>query len=144
LLTDREKEQLLERQARVYEVADFATKPAQWVIGGLKLLFLLVVAAGVCIGAPIYAYLHGGYFSWFQFGVGCWILGLVVMFFGAPWYTLFWGAVIFVSLFWWDINKDEASGNLFLAVLWLYEGVGFLLILTRIVLWVRSRRARGR
>lgn len=140
MVTDREREQLLERQARVYEVADFATKPAQWFIGGIKAVFLLLVFAGVCIIGPIYYFLHGGSFSSFQFGVGCWILGLLVMFFGAPWYTLFWGAVIFCSLYWWDINKDDASGNQFIAVLWLYEGVGLLLVAAKIVRWAKHRR----
>jgi hypothetical protein len=137
-MTDEER--LRERQGRVYEVLDVATKPAQLVIGGLQFLFLLLVIAVACIVAPIYAYLHGGVFSAFQFAAGCWVLGFLIMFFGAPGYTVFWGAVIFISLFWWDINKDDASHNLFAVVLWLYVGIGHLLIISRIVRWARKRR----
>jgi hypothetical protein len=140
MMTDHDV--LRERQERVYEVLDVATKPAQLVIGGLQFFFLLLVIAAVCIVAPIYAYLHGDGFSSFQFAAGCWVLGFVIMFFGAPFYTVFWGAVIFISLFWWDINANEASHNLFAAVLWLYEGIGLLLILSRIVRWARRRRAQ--
>jgi len=135
------KEQLHERQNRVYGVLDVATKPAQWLIGGVQLVILLFIVADVCIVVPIYYFLHGGTFSSFQFAVGCWILGFLVMLFGAPWYTSFWGAVIFCSLFWWDINKSDASGNVFLAVLWLYEGVGLLWVAVKVITWLQKRRS---
>ncbi len=57
MLSDREREELLERQARVYEVLDYATKPAQWFIGGIKAVVLLLVFAGVSIIGPIYYYM---------------------------------------------------------------------------------------
>jgi len=123
-LNDQERDALLNPQARVFGVLDIITKPVQWLIGGVKVVFLLLVAAVMCIGVPIYGYLHGGSLSSFQFALGCWILGLVVMFFGAPWYSLFAGAAIFCSLFWWDINKDASSQSMFITVVWVYEGVG--------------------
>jgi hypothetical protein len=144
MLSDREHGELLERQARVFGVLDVITKPVQWLIGGAKVVFLLLVAAVVCIGVPIYGYLHGGSFNLVQFALGCWILGFVVMFFGAPWYTLFTGAAIFCSLFWWDINKDAASQSMFITVVWMYEGVGLLLVAAKLFRLFRKQRANSR
>jgi hypothetical protein len=124
-------------------VLDVITKPVQWLIGGVKVFFLLLVAAGLCIGVPVYTYLHGGSFSLLQFGLGCWILGFVVMFFGVPWYSLFAGAAIFCSLFWWDINKDASSQSMFITVMWFYEGVGLLWTVAKLLRWASERRQRG-
>lgn len=133
---------LLERQARVYEVADIATKPAQWLIGGVKFVFLLLIFAGVCVVGPIYAVMHGGSFSSFQFAIGCWIVGFVIMLFGVPWYTVIWGVAIYGTLFFWNINANESSGNLFIAVLWVYECVGLLLVALKISHWFSTRQER--
>jgi hypothetical protein len=143
-LNDQEQDALLNSEARVFGVLDVITKPVQWLIGGVKVVFLLLVAAGVCIGVPVYGYLHGGSFSSFQFGLGCWILGFIVMLFGAPWYSLFAGAAIFCSLFWWDINKDASSQITFITVLWIYEGVGLLLVAAKVFRYFRRQRATSR
>jgi len=128
-----------EQQDRVYGVLDVVTKPVQWLIGGVKMLFLLLIVAGVCIVAPIYYFLHGGGFASFEFELGCWVLGFLIMLFGAPAYTFIWGAVIFCSLFFWNINATESSGNLFMAVLWLYEGVGLTWVGAKILMWAERR-----
>jgi hypothetical protein len=144
MMNDQERDALLSSQARVFGVLDVITKPVQWFIGGVKVFFLLLVAAGVCIGVPIYGYFQSGSFNSAQFALGCWILGFVVMFFGALWYSLFAGAAIFCSLFWWHINQDAASQSIFITVLWIYEGIGLLLVAAKIFRYFRKRQANSR
>jgi energy-coupling factor transporter transmembrane protein EcfT len=129
-------------EARVFGVLDIITKPLQWLIGGIKALFLLLIVAGVCIIAPIYSCLHGGGFSSFEFALGCYILGFLIMLFGAPIYTTIWCAAIFFSLMWWDINASQSSQLQFIAVAWVYEGVGLCWVGTKIGFKVNERRER--
>jgi DnaJ-domain-containing protein 1 len=119
--------------------------PLRWLLDGVKAILFLLIVAGVCIIGSVQHFLQGGAFDSFQFAIGCWILGFLVMLFGAPLYTLFWGAAIYCSLFWWNINESESSSSLFSTVLWLYEGFGLLLVTTRIRHWAnRRKQARER
>jgi hypothetical protein len=57
---NREEQQLLDRQNRVFGVLDVATKPAQWLIGGFEVLLALVAGALFLICAPIYYFVEYG------------------------------------------------------------------------------------
>jgi hypothetical protein len=134
-----------ESEQRAHGLFDIIMTPLRWLLDGVKTILFLLIVAGVCIIGSVQHFLQGGVFDSFQFAIGCWILGFLIMLFGAPLYTIFWGAAIYCSLFWWDINQSESSGNLFDTVLWLYEGLGLLLVTTKIRHWAnRRKQARGR
>jgi hypothetical protein len=131
---------MLESEQSGHSLLHIVTTPIRWILGGVQAILLLLIIAGVCVIGSISHFMQGGVFDSFQFACGCWILGFLIMLFGAPLYTIFWGAVIYCSLFWWDINKSDSSSNLFVAVMWIYEGVGLLLVYAKVADWAKRRK----
>ncbi len=103
---NREEQQLLERQNRVYGVLDVATKPAQWFLGGLQLLLFGLVLAGMAIGTPIYYFCTGGTVTLAMLTTAGLSLAAVILFFLSPWYFVFGGIVYWMGLGFWGESHD--------------------------------------
>ena len=112
-------------------------KSDQMLLSGVKLAFLLLLVAAVCLVGPLYQHFHGTV-TVPPMALGWFLLGFVLMFFGAPWYTFSWGLLIFSSLFWWDINKSHVTGTIFVTLMWLYEGVGLTWVLWKLLRWAKG------
>ena len=90
-----EQEELIRHQNNVYKVLDVATKPAQWFLGGLQVLFLGLFAAGAAIVIPIYLVFTGHAVSDAQLWLAVFALAAIVLFFLCPWYFVCGGITYF-------------------------------------------------
>jgi hypothetical protein len=104
---NREEQELLDRQNRVYGVLDVATKPAQWLIGGFEVLLFGLILAGVAIGTPIYYFCTAGTVTSAMLITSALALAAVVLFFLSPWYFVVGGLVYWFTLGWWGWNYDR-------------------------------------
>jgi hypothetical protein len=126
-----------EEQARVYGVLDILTKPLQWFIGGLKVLGFLLLVAVVAIVTPVYHLVTTGTASSTEIEIALFVLGVVILFFAAPWYTVIGGIALLAMLFlYFAINPDTSAPSYEMVrnVLWGFQLVGFL--------WVGAKRSR--
>jgi hypothetical protein len=106
--TPQDEERLLRRQDNVYELLDVATKPAQWFLGGLKLLLLAVIIVAVLVGTPFYYWFTGGTVTADMVLNAVLALSTLVLFFLCPWYVVVGGVLFWVSFgFWLDAHPDQ-------------------------------------
>jgi DnaJ domain len=121
-------------------VLDILTKPLQWFLGGLKVLGFLLFAAAIAIVTPVYHLITTGTASAMEIEVALFVLGVLILFFAAPWYTVLGSIALLATAFlYFALNPDDSapSFELVRSVLWSYQLVGFI--------WVgvkRSRRSR--
>jgi len=141
MLSTSERDLLQRREARVFEVLDYATKPAQWIIGGVHSVLLLLILAGACIVTPIYYLLHGGTFSTVQFVAGCAIIGFLVILFAAPYYFVLAGAMAFGYLMYVSETPNGEFKSVIALCLW--ECVGLLHVGLKVRRWFWKRRVRS-
>lgn len=124
-------------EERVYGVLDIITKPLQWFIGGLKVLGFLLLLAVVAIVTPVYHLVTTGTASAMEIEIAIFVIGLLVLFFTAPWYTVLGGIALLATAFFYSaFNPDSAAPSYELVrnVLWGFQLVGFL--------WVGAKRCR--
>ena len=124
-------------QERVYGVLDIITKPIQWFIGGLQVLGFLLLVAVVAIVTPVYHLVTTGAASSTEIEVALFVLGLIILFFAAPWYTVLGGTALLATVFFYAaFNPDPPAPSYELVrnVLWGFLLVGFL--------WVGAKRSR--
>jgi hypothetical protein len=124
-------------QERVYGVLDIVTKPLQWFIGGLKVLGVLLLAALVAIFTPVYHLVTTGTASAIEIEIAIFVIGLLILFFSAPWYTVLGGVALFATAFFYSaFNPDSPAPSYELVrnVLWRFQLVGYL--------WVGAKRCR--
>jgi hypothetical protein len=86
-----------DRQDRVFEVLDVATKPAQFAIGMVKMFFIIIILFAVAIGTPIYVYFTGGTVTPLQLELAGTVILFIFTFLVAPWYTVLGGIVAFIG-----------------------------------------------
>ena len=118
-------------------VLDILTKPLQWFLGGLKVLGFLLLVAVIAIFAPIYHLVTTGTASAMEIGVALFVLGVLILFFTAPWYTVLGGTALLATAFlYFAVNPDGSapSSELVRSILWGFQLVGFL--------WVGAKRSR--
>jgi hypothetical protein len=119
-------------------VLDIITKPLQWFLGGLKVLGFLLFAAAIAIISPIYHLITTGTASAMEIEIALFVLGVLILFFSAPWYTVLGGIALLATVFlYFAMNPDGStpSSELVRSVLWGFQVVGFL--------WVGAKRSRG-
>ena len=124
-------------QERVYGVLDIVTKPIQWFIGGFKVLGFLLLAAAFAIVTPVYHLVTTGTASALEIEIAIFVIGLLILFFNAPWYTVIGGIALFATaLFYSAFNPDAPAPSYELVrnVLWGFQLVGFV--------WVAFKRRR--
>jgi hypothetical protein len=127
-------------QERVYGVLDILTKPVQWFVGGLKVLGFLLLAAVIAIVTPVYHLVTTGTASATEIEIALFVIGLLILFFAAPWYTVIGGIALFATAFVYSAFNPDASApsyELVRNVLWCFQLVGFLWVVVK-----RSRRNR--
>jgi hypothetical protein len=118
-------------------VLDILTKPLQWFLGGLKVLGFLLLAAAFAIISPIYHLITTGTASAIEIEVALFVLGVLILFFAAPWYTVLGGIALLATVFlYFALNPDGSvlSSELVRSVLWGFQLVGFI--------WVGAKRSR--
>jgi DnaJ domain len=118
-------------------VLDILTKPLQWFLGGLKVLGFLLLAAAIAIVTPVYHLITTGTASAMEIEIALFVIGLIVLFFAAPWYTVLGGIALLATVFiYFAMNPDGSvpSSELVRSVLWGFQLVGFL--------WVGAKRSR--
>jgi hypothetical protein len=119
---------------------DIISKIVQWLLGGLKVLALLLLVAVVAIVTPIYHLITTGTASAMEVEVALFVIGAIILFFAAPWYTVLGSIALLATEFiYFALHPDDSapSSELVRSVLWGFQLVGFL--------WVgvkRSRRSR--
>jgi hypothetical protein len=86
-----------DREDRAFEVLDVATKPAQFAIGMVKMLFLIIILLVVAMGYPTYTYFTGGTVTPFQLECAITAFLFIFTFIVAPWYTVLGGILVFVG-----------------------------------------------
>jgi hypothetical protein len=126
-----------EQQARVYGVLDIITKPLQWFIGGLKVLGFLVLVAVVAIFTPVYHLVTTGAASPMEIEIAVFVIGAIILFFTAPWYTVLGGIALFATMFFYFALSSDTptpSYEFVRNVLWCFQLVGFI--------WVGAKRSR--
>src|SRR5512140_721682 len=107
-MTPEDRDLLAERQSRVYEVLDIATKPAQWFLGGLKLLLLGVIIVAVLVGTPFYYWFTGGTVTGDMVLNAVLALSTLVLFCMCPWYVVVGGVLFWGTFgFWLDAHPDQ-------------------------------------
>ncbi len=124
-------------QERVYGVLDIVTKPIQWFIGGLQVLGFFLLVAVVAIVTPVYHFLTTGTASSTQIGVALFVLGLVILFFTAPWYTVLGSISLFATMFFYSASQPDTpvpSYETVRNVLFAFQLVGYL--------WVAVKQCR--
>jgi DnaJ domain len=124
-------------QERVYGVLDIVTKPIQWFLGGLQVVGFLLLLAVVAIVTPVYHLVTTGNASPMEIEIAIFVIGLLILFFTAPWYTVLGGISLFATAFFYSaFNPDSAAPSYELVrnVLWGFQLVGFL--------WVGAKRCR--
>lgn len=109
MLSDHERDELLERQARVYELLDVATKPEQWLLGGLKLLLLAVIVVAVFVGTPIYYLCTGGTVTYDMVANAVTALATLILFFLCPYYVVCGGTLFWGGLGWWLFDHPHQT-----------------------------------
>lgn len=110
-------------------VLDIITKPLQFLFGGLRVLAFLLLAAVIAIFTPIYHLLTTGTASAMEIEVALFVIGLIVLFFSAPWFTVLGGTAMLVALFlYFAVHPDGSvpSPELVRGVLWGFQLVGFV------------------
>jgi hypothetical protein len=118
-------------------VVDIITKPLQWFFGGLKVLGFLLLAAAIAIVTPVYHLITTGTASAMEIEIALFVLGMIILFFSAPWYTVLGGTALLATVFiYFAFNPDGSapSSELVRSVLWGFQLVG--------VLWVGAKRNR--
>jgi DnaJ domain len=116
---------------------DILTKPLQWFLGGLKVLGFLLLAAVIAIVTPVYHLVTTGTASAMEIEVALFVLGVLILFFSAPWYTVLGGiALLATGFLYFAVNPDgpAPSSELVRSTLWGFQIVGFL--------WVGAKRRR--
>jgi DnaJ domain len=116
---------------------DILTKPLQWFLGGLKVLGFLLLAAVIAIVTPVYHLVTTGTASAMEIEVALFVLGVLILFFSAPWYTVLGSIALLATVFlYFAMNPDVSAPSYELArsALWGFQLVGFL--------WVASKRIR--
>jgi hypothetical protein len=124
-------------QSHVYGVLDILTKPLQWFIGGLKVLGFLILVAVVAIFTPLYHLVTTGAASAIEIEIALFVVGLFILFFAAPWYTVLGSIALFATVFvYFAFNPDASAPSYGLVrnVLWGFQLVGFI--------WVGAKRSR--
>jgi hypothetical protein len=134
LLSDREREQLLDRQARVYEVLNVATKPAQWFLGGLKLFLFAIIIVIVLVATPFYLLFTHQTVTGGDLLAALNAVAALVLFILCPYYVVLGGPLYFVTTAWWLETYHEdwlASGWFTLSrwfFVWVAIGYGWFLL----------------
>jgi len=79
--TGSDQEALLRHQKNYYGAMDVATKPIQWFISGITMLFAIVLFGCIALIYPIYNHFSTGVdINWFFAGMGLWLLFLLPVF----------------------------------------------------------------
>jgi hypothetical protein len=138
-----EQEKLAERQASVFGVLDIVTKPIQWLLGGIKLVALLLLLALVAISTPIYHYICGHGVSSKEIEIALLVLRWLVLLIAAPEYKA-WGAItLFATLYFYFLffpNGPRPSYEQLALVLLAFQIVGYLWVGVRLFNWQRDRQ----
>jgi hypothetical protein len=98
--------------------------------------FLLLVAV-VAIVTPLYHLFTTGTASSTEIEIALFVLGLVILFFAAPWYTVLGGVALLATVFFYSaFNPDSPAPSYGFVrnVLWGFQLVGYL--------WVGAKRSR--
>src|ERR1039457_6483760 len=90
-------------------VLDIVTKPLQWFLGGLKVLGFLLCAAAIAIVTPIYHLAATGTASAMEIEIALLVIGLLILFFSAPWYTVLGGIALLATVFFYVAMNPDGS-----------------------------------
>jgi hypothetical protein len=119
----------------VGRVLDIATKPAQWFLGGLEVLFLLVLALGGAVVYPFYLLFSGHSLADWQVWLAITALALLILLVLSPGYVLGCGLISLIAFGCWLASHDNLPHDQ-------YEA--FIQSLPSPVLLLRYRTPRGR
>jgi len=98
-------------------------------IGGLKVIGFLLLVAVIAIGTPLYHLFTTGTASSTEIEIALFVLGLVILFFTASWYTVLGCISLFATVvIYFALNPDTSapSYDLVKNVLWGFQLVGFV------------------
>lgn len=121
-------------QERVYGLVDIATKPIQWFIGGLTLLFLVLCGIGVLVWMAIQNSLAAHTIIWSDVTTAALAIFALATFCVAPYYVVVFGPICFLAFGWFvgDPVRSELalkytySGGFFKFLVFLWFLFGFV------------------
>src|SRR5664279_3901804 len=140
--TDSDQEALLRHQKNYYGAMDVATKPIQWFMSALTMLFAVVLFGGIALIYPIYHHFAtGADINWFFVGVGLWLLFLLPVLLFCFGYSVLTGIPILIYIFFFlkDGNGYD-PGMRMVHIFAVWEIIGVLILFKKITNWLLKRR----
>ena len=140
--TDNDQEALLRHQKNYYGAMDVATKPIQWFMSAITMLFAIVLFGCIALIYPIYNHFKTGVdINWFFVGVGLWLLFLLPVFLCCFGYTCLTGIPILIYIFFvMDDKSGYDPGLRMVQIFAVWEIIGVLILFKKITNWLMKRR----
>ncbi len=139
------EQRLLERQARVYEVLDVATKPAKLFVDGMKFWLFVLVLLLMAIGYPVYEVVNGQTVATTDITRAVLCLAGLVLFLLSPYYVVLGGTAAIIWFGYWVYHHTEAELAAVPAQLWAayFLGLGYAQYLLQRLVRKKLRQQRN-